>query len=400
LAYRGSEISQGSETSGYGTERGDSQREREMVTTGFQGRYTTDSVDGQGNQVNRGSTSHWRENSEGQDSVNLGLRSPRGGGSGSPAGGIYSADNKSVLESETSQVSETNGYGTERGDSQREGETATTGFQGSYTSDSIAGRSTQVSQGSTSHWRENSEGQGSTNTGSDDREKGGYRMPVGGGGGTLKTDTAGQGRNDQNARRHDHGAYADPAIMEQVADRHGMTVPRFHNLPPASKQEMFDEYLSEMETVKSAKTRQSDTFAGETLSAHAGKLADRTLAQRRTLNEEEEGNVRDRQDAKAAATGAGAIGPLGIDTSMPSHVDEARGKADADYANNESGTVVYHNTSPDRPVDAGLRSELGVAHESASNDAKDGVATATIKVEDTAESAVDTVKSGSSGDKK
>jgi hypothetical protein len=188
--------------------------------------------------------------------------------------------------------------------------------------------------------------------------------------------------------------------MEQVADRHGMTVPRFHNLPPASKQEMFDEYLSEMETVKSAKTRQSDTFAGETLSAHAGKLADRTLAQRRTLNEEEEGNVRDRQDAKAAATGAGAIGPLGIDTSMPSHVDEARGKADADYANNESGTVVYHNTSPDRPVDAGLRSELGVAHESASNDAKDGVATATIKVEDTVESAVDTVKGGSSGDKK
>lgn len=440
------------DVTGRDSTRGTSQQRTEQATDGFQGSYSTET--GHGQRVDRshryGST--WNERSEGRDDMNAGVGVSGGGGrggaggAGAPSGGS-AADEKRIAEgmrqggaSQTEIDQALQNYRSQQGRPGGGPAGGPSGRGGSRLPFSLgagAHKSYSASHGKewTSGTQHNDEEHARASWNA--QETGGHQDTRSRGEQSSQTSRHGQDavysdahdrayeRDAVNRREYGTGdrtnrsesdtftvhrdLMADPHLFAKVAARNGMTPARFANQSQENILRMVEDYVAEKGMVQRAKTMPQETFAGETLPAHAGELADKTLAERRALDEWG-GDVRDHHTDNKRAVRAGSTAPLKVDTSVPNLAYQARSRADADLnpenpaslpARAESfNSSVDYQASPDRPTGAARRSELGAAHQIAINDGKDAVDTAVTKAKRGVESATETVKGWFSGDKK
>jgi conjugal transfer mating pair stabilization protein TraG len=120
-------------------------------------------------------------------------------------------------------------------------------------------------------------------------------------------------RNESDSFSIHRDLAADPAYLEKVAQRNGMTAARFMGQEEGRQWQMIRSYAAEKGAMQAATTMPATSFAGETI-----PNTQRDLAQ---IKKEEEAKLRNNIDAlhrkKVAQTGYRGVAPLTPDTSMP-----------------------------------------------------------------------------------
>ncbi len=184
-------------------------------------------------------------------------------------------------------------------------------------------------------------------------------------------------RSNTNSFNTSRDLYEDPAFIEAVANRNGMSTNRFLNQDQAQIWSMVDSYAQEKGIINSATKLNTSGYTGQTIPAGINGLSQISDDEKSTIPN----NIKGLHSTRSAQTGAGSVSPVSVDTSTPSIVGSSRSSVEGQLDSGNKGSIPARTAALDentgawashgREIGKGLANPAYVNQQNLANDAND-----------------------------